>query len=211
MLNFFANVLRRSLLDRYKGYRGSLRAGLYPVGPDGKLGLPTKVVELRNLILYGGSDIMARVLGGDDEYKVQAMYFEFENLADPGDLIAEPTFDRSGGLTYYQGLSSPKDYLRIPITVSPSILSSDITKYVGNQVTFFALTGGTQGVNGVAFNEASNSTVYGVGLAATPVLNDPTQDIVFARAYFPGSGSGANKFPKQVGHAIGTDWSVRFN
>lgn len=200
------------IIETFAGPHGYVRAGIYPVGKDGvRLDRPKKLMIIPNLVLFGGSDVMARILGGDNKFKVQAMYFEFENLSDPGDSIVPPIFDRSGGLAYYQGLISPKDYLRIPITVSPSILSSDDTKFAGNQTTFFALTGGTEGVNGVQFDATSNSTVYGVALAATPVVDDPTQDIVFSRVYFTDLGGGENKFLKESGHAIGVDWSVKFN
>lgn len=207
------------LLDEYGtpmksaegGYQGMLYVGSYPM-KDGKplRNQPRRLMAMPNTVLFGGADIMARVVSGDEEFKISAMYFEFENLASPGDAIVAPAFDRSGGLTYYQSLASPKDYLRVPIDIGVSILSSDVTKYQGNQTTFFALTGGTEGVLGRPFNAASNSTVYGVALAATPVLADPTQDIVFSRAYFPDLGGGENKFLKELGFEIGTDWAIRF-
>ena len=198
-------------VETKKSMSGSIRVGLYPVDPKtGKVDRenPKKVITQENLILYGGSDIVARLLGGDDEFKIQAMFCEYENMADPLDPIVPPAFDREGGLLYYSSLLPPRDYVRVPITISPSILSSDEALYAGNQVTFFALTNSNEGINGLPFNAASNSTVYGVALAATPSVEDPTQDVVFARAYFTPPD---NKFLKEVGHEIGIDWSIRIN
>ncbi len=194
------------------GFQGSIRVGVYPT-KDGKpdLDKPKRLLMMPNTVLFSGADIMARVVSGDSEFKISAMYFEYENLAVPSDPIVAPAFDRSGGLAYYQGLSNPKDYLRVPIDIGVSLMSSDAALYDNNQATFFALTGGTVGVNGRPFTAAANSTVYGVALAATPVLADPTQDVVFSRAYFPDSGGGENKFLKEVGTAIGVDWAIRFN
>ncbi len=204
--------MSKSIVDVYGPPRGSLCVGIYPI-VNGKPDLerPTRLLCMENRVLFGGADIQARLIGGDSEFKIGAMYFEYENLTSPSDPIVAPSFDRSGGLAYYQSLPSPKDYLRVPITVGATILSSDALLYVGNQTTFFALTGGTAGVLGRPFAAGSNSTVYGVALAATPVLADPTQDIVFSRAYFPDDGSGSNKFLKTVGASIGNSWPIRFN
>lgn len=200
-----------NLLTKYDLPRKNYpRVGVYPVKGGKIAGPPTRLIWTSNDVLFGGADVMARLVAGDAEFKLRVMYFEFENLSNPADPITAPVFDRSGGLSYYQNLLDPKDYLRVPITVSASLLSSDDTKFQGNQATFFALTGGNKGVNGRTFAAASNSTVYGVALAAAPVLDDPTRDIVFARDYFTDQGGGENKFLKEIGAEIGLTWPIRF-
>lgn len=144
------------------------------------------------LVLYGGADIMARFLAG----AINVMYIEFQNLAHPADPVTRPTYDRSGGRAYYDGLGAGgKDYLRIPITVSPERDASD-ANYEGNRVTFFAMTEGTVGVHGNTFSDVVNSAVHGAALVYAPDPNDQTQDIVYSRAYFDKQLKAANQ---QVG------------
>ena len=200
----------RKLVDIFrlrKQCTGCVRIAQYPIDPKTGailLNKPENVFVNKNLILYGGADILARVIGGDAEYKINAMYFEYEN-GSPGSVTI-PSYTRAGGLSYYRGLLNPKDYLRVPMSINASIISSDATLYEGNQVTFFSLTSGSTGALGRSFTAAAGSTVYGVGLVATPVVASPTQDIVFARTYF-----GGTLFPKVDGKAIGTEWTIKIS
>lgn len=166
---------------------------------------PYRIVEVPNLVLYGWADVATQLHAGNAEYRVGTMYFEFENLANPADMIPPPTFDRSGGVSYYNNLSSPKDFLRVPITISPTIISSDPSKYQGNQITFFTVTEGAAGEHGVIFDNASNSTVYGYGLVSSPVQSDQSQDIVVARTYPTGG-----QITKPLNAQIGAQWTIRF-
>jgi len=200
----------RKIVNMFKMNRhcvGQIRVAQYPICPKTGAVLlhrPENVFVKKNLVLYGGADVLARLAAGDAEYKINAMYFEFEN-GSPGS-VSIPTFTRAGGIAYYRALLNPKDYLRVPMSINASILSSDTTLYDGNQATFFSLTSGTTGALGRTFNAAVGSTVYGVGLAATPTIGQPTQDIVFARAYFDGT-----LFPKVSGKAVGTEWGIKFS
>ena len=166
-----------------------------------------KVVEKRNTILFEGADILALLIAGQSDYNVSAMYIEYENLASPGDPITPPTFDRSGGVAYYNGLgASPTiDFLRVPITVSPAFSTSG-TDYENNIVTFFGVTEGTVGFHGKTFSPSSNSAVFGAALVAAPDLQDQSQDKVYARTY-----TGIDKVLKQTGFEIGVTWQARFN
>lgn len=161
----------------------------------------------RNLIPYSGADILASLIAGTPSLNVSAMYMEYENLADPGDTPSIPTYDRTEGIEYYNGLSSSpnKDFLRIPITVSPDISSSDEDIYDGNVVTFFAVSEGLAGFHGKAFGPSSNSAVYGAGLISSPDPSDQSLDRLFARTY-----TGINKILKETGFEIGITWQVRF-
>jgi len=167
-----------------------------------------RLIRRRNLILYSGADVLALMASGAPGFHVATMYMEYENLADPGDTPSIPSYDRTGGIAYYNGLSaSPnKDFLRIPITVSPSLSSSDDAIYDGNVVTFFAVSEGLAGFHGKPFGPSSNSAVYGAGLVASPDPSDQTQDRVFARTY-----TGIGKILKETGFEIGITWQLRFN
>lgn len=165
-----------------------------------------KMIVKHNLILFGGADILAALLAGRGS-SVNAMYMEYKNLVSPSTPITPPTFDREGGISYYNGLSgSPDiDFLRIPLTVNSTIESSDVV-YGGNQVVFFGVSEGTTGFHGKPFIDTSNSAVFGAGLVAAADLGDQSQDIVFSRIY-----SGIDKVLKVSGHQIGITWTIRFN
>ncbi len=191
------------LAERYQTPRGDVQFCLF----NPKTGQIKKLIEKRNLVLYSGADILARLLSGDPSFGVNAMYLEFKNLADPSDPITPPPFDRTGGIAYYNGLASSPDtdFLRVPLAVSPAFTASDVN-YTGNQVTFFAQSEGLSGFHGKLFGPANNSAVYGAGLIAAPDLPDQSQDRVFSRVY-----AGIDKVLKESGFEIGVTWTIRFN
>ena len=162
------------------------------------------LVEQKNIIPYQGADILARLLAGDDTCAPGAMFFEFENTAG-SPSVPSPT--RSEGIDYYLSdllLDPDKDYIRAPLVVSPAISASG-SDYNGNQVTFFAITSGLTGVHGRTFDQAVNSKVYGVALAATPSPTQYTQDLLFSRSY-----SGFSPIPKEDGYQCGAQYIIRF-
>jgi hypothetical protein len=165
-----------------------------------------KLIERENLVLYGGADILAKLLSGDPKYAINTMYLEFINLANPADPVPAPTFDRSGGVTYYTGLTGTQDFLRVPLVVTPIIDSSDTGLYAGNRVTFFGVSEGMSGFHGLPFNSAVNSAVYGAGLVAAPSITDQSNDVVFSRVY-----TGIDKVLKESGFEIGVTWTIQFN
>jgi len=184
---------------------------LWNARPSGLL-VPTHAVS--NQIQYSWGFIAARAIGlGDSDYQVAAMYFEFENVASPGDPVTVPTFDRSEGLDYYDDLSGSgtKDYIRAALVSTPMIgVKTGYESYFGtnegNKLTFFALTSGATGVHGKTFSDSVNSKVYGLALVATPVFADPTQDVIFARTYFQSS----EQVVKEASSQIGGTWDVSF-
>lgn len=166
-----------------------------------------KLIEIQNLILYGGADILALLAGGQSSYSLRTMYIEFENLADPSDPITPPTFGRADGVAYYNGLiSSPnRDFIRVPLSVSAAFSSSG-ADYANNIATFFGQSSGTVGFHGKAFGESSNSAIFGAAMVASPDPTDQSKDIVFSRAY-----AGIDKILKQAGFEIGVTWGIRLN
>ena len=164
------------------------------------------VVEVPNLILYSGADVLAKLLSGNSEYKINGMYLEFKNLADPTDPITPPTFDRTGGRDYYDGLvSSPDtDFIRVSLASLPLLQATDVD-YSNNQITFFSISSGSTGFHGKTFSSAANSAVFGAALIATPGGSDQAQDIVYARVY-----SGIDKILKESSREIGVTWVTQF-
>ncbi len=139
-----------------------------------------------NLVMFDQAVVAAQLLTGHPEFRVAAMYFEFQNVADADDPVTAPTYDRSGGLTYYDALASSgdTDYLRVPIIAS-TVTSTDADKFpLGNLATFYGQTAGTVGVHGKQFSDLVNSKVFGAALVATPNFNDATQDLIVSRFYF---------------------------
>lgn len=203
------NPLHKKLLEQLEHYpldqsaRGVVRFFAF----DKKTGLIRKVIDKRNLILFEGADILAQSLIGNADYRVRTMYMEFKNLPSPSTPITPPVFDRSGGIAYYDGLSSSldTDFLRVPLTFNPTISSSG-SEYAGNQATFFGLSEGTAGFNGKLFDPSVNSAVFGAALVASPDVDTQDTDKVFSRVY-----SGIDKVLKEAGFEIGVTWTIRFN
>jgi hypothetical protein len=161
----------------------------------------------KNLTLFEWAGVVGKLLTqGDINFKIGGMYLEFENVADPDDPVSIPTFDRTGGLSYYQGLASAptRDYLRVPL-IAANLTSTDEVKFPdGNLMTFFAQSQGVVGVHGKAFSDSVNSKVFGGALVAFPDVADADQDIVHSRFYFPEAGQQV-KLPTSQ---IGLEWDL---
>lgn len=180
---------------------------------DDRTGLwtPTQRVATRNLLLYTWGYIASRCIGvGDPQYRISVAYLEFENTPPP---ISVPSYDRTDGLQYYMDLSSVsgRDYLRVPIRPQPDVVVAPgyeefLTPDQGNCCIFYAQSVNGTGVWGRPFTSDVNSTVIGIALAATPVPNDPSQDIVFARSYY----APENQVPKVPSGQIGIQYPMTF-
>jgi hypothetical protein len=180
---------------------------------DDKTGIWTPIHGLftPNTMLYTWGNVIARCCGmGDIRYKISYTYLEFENNQG---TISVPSFDRSDGIDYYMGLSSSpvRDYLRVPVTSCPDIVVAPgyeefLTPDQGNMCTFYAQSQTGVGVHGRPFSDGVHSKVFGVALAAGPVPNDPSQDVVFARSYY----DPANQVPKVPSGQIGIQYPITF-
>jgi hypothetical protein len=167
---------------------------------------------LDNLVLYNWATVMGKLLiDGLPHWRIQYLYLEFENVANPTTPVTLPTFGRTpaDGWPYYQGLSTStnRDFLRLPVLVR-QLTSDDTSKYPqGNIATFLAQSAGLEGFHGKPFNDTVNSKVFGAALVVSPEPLDPTQDLVFSRAYFPAS----QQMVKTASSQIGVEWSLRFD
>jgi len=173
------------------------------------------LLQKQNQIQYEWGAVASQCIGiGNRNFRVNAMYIEYENVADPEDPITVPTYARDEGRSYYEDLSvsATRDFLRVPLLFQPTIgIETGYEDYFtagvnGNKLTFYSQSQGTSGFHGKSFNAGSNSKVFGVALAATPVFGDPTQDLIFARTYF----EVADQTPKLVSSQVGITWDLVF-
>lgn len=167
-----------------------------------------------NLRVVTWGFIAAQLLRRRVEYAVSAVYVEYENVTNPGTPISPPAFTATDGKEYYQGLAAhpSKDYLRIPVQTDPTLgilpgYESYFTDGVsGNKLTYLAMTSGTLGVHGKAFSHTAISKVYGLALVAAPVWTDPSQDVLFARAYYSAQGQPVKPATGQ----LAVTWEIGF-
>lgn len=194
-------------------FRVEGRVGLWKVQNDG---LVTPITFKMNQIQYDWGFIAAQTIGrGLVAYRIAAMYVEFENVASPGDAVTIPSFGRDEGTEYYDDLQSSgtRDFLRVPLMQDPMLgIATGFEAYFtedesGNKLTFFAQSQGTVGVHGKTFSDSVNSKVFGAALVATPEFADRTQDIIFARSYFPT----AEQTLKEASSQLGISWEISFN
>ena len=158
---------------------------------------------LSNLVVYEWASIAANLLVGTGlNYRIGGMYFEFENVAAPGDTVTPPAFDRTRDVDYYNALSgsSNRDYLRVAIGTSKDVTSADTTLFPhGNVCTLFTRTVGTTGVHGKTFSDSVNSVIFGAALVAYVDATDATQDLIFSSAYLSAADQQAKLSTSQVG------------
>lgn len=137
----------------------------------------------------GHAEILSRLLTGDRDYALTAMYIEYENVASPGDAAVNPSFTEEEGIEYFSNLSGSltHDFLRVPIRGTTLGLSAGYEGAAYNLARFIAVTEGTAGIHGKAFSSAANSKICGAALVAAPVWADRSQDVIFSRWYYDAS------------------------
>lgn len=153
--------------------------------PIGYALFPNK--RVKNQTQTGYSAAAVNLFGaGDPTYKVGAIYIEFKNLADPEDSVDAPEgFAKTVGREYYQALSAPYDYVRVPILFAPHAdIDPDVSSNFNNRLTWTAETTATLGAHGQEFSSGEYSKIFGLALVVTPDWDDYTKDIVIARTYY---------------------------
>jgi len=158
-----------------------------------------------NLRTIEGNEILARLAAGQEEYKIAGVYFEYENNAG---VPAIPGFDKTTDVDYFHSLSNPNDFVRAPLVSAP-VLSTGDSLATGdavnnNRASFFALAIADEGDNGLDFTAAADSKITTVGLVATPVSGDRTQDLLYARFGL------STPFAKVAGQNPGVTWTAEF-
>lgn len=121
--------------------------------------------------------VVAQLLAGNSDYTPKYLYLEFANTENE---VSIPEYTELGREYYDRMLPDGAGYLRVPITITPTVTAD-------GRVVYTVLVTSTESVNGVSFSATDKSKIYGVALVAAPVRDDPTQDVVFAREYFRGN------------------------
>jgi len=135
-----------------------------------------------HVVMYSWQQIIGELLlRADSRYKIAGMYIEYENVADPLDVVTPPTLNRDRTIDYYTDLSLSlnRDFLRVGLIGNSMETDSNVTT-----LQFLAGTSGVAGVHGKPFSAAANSKVFGAALVARPVAADRFQDVLFCAAYF---------------------------
>lgn len=160
--------------------------------------------------LYTWGEIVCRLLEGDPAFKINAMYLEYENQADPDVPVTAPSFDRDEGIEYYASLAGDplRDFLRVPLLANPArgVTAGLEAAVAFNQLTFAAQSEGSIGVHGKEFSDAVNSKVFGVALVAAPVWGDRTRDLIFGRSYY----ASTKQIPKRASSQVVASWVEKF-
>ena len=123
------------------------------------------------------------------------MYLEYasgsESVPDYASGNAVPNFESPK--TYYAGLGSTKNYIRVPAVLDPTVVNSSsgtapsIT-YTSTSTYFGQSNTVSVGVNTSPAPAFGNSVFcYGAALVLAPDDADRTKDLVMARAYFTDS------------------------
>lgn len=187
--------------------------GRYTIFDIDQRGRWTPLFAKDNTLMVSWGFAAAKLFGaGDRNYRINRAYIEFENVASPGNTVSVPAYDKFDSRSYYDNLSSPRDYLRVPLIGQPELfIGSGYENYFtagvdGNALRFFAQSVGTSGINGRTFSDSVNSKVFGVALVASPVDGDRTQDVVVSRGYFATS---QQKLKASSGQ-IGIGWELVF-
>jgi hypothetical protein len=182
-----------------------------------KTGRTEIVHEQKNLILFEGADIMSLLLKGDPAYKINYMYFQYQNIS--GSVTAPTALTRADGRSAFDGITgaapNPYDWIRFPILTDGLIGSypSGTTDYSGNTVTFTGTsaasstqTGESQNANyfGAPGGPDPASKVYAAALVAAPVAGDSTQDKIFSRVILD------TPFTMVSGVHMSLFWTIRF-
>lgn len=152
------------------------------------------IAEVWNTWQYTWGTIVGQALTpGISSPGLNIAYLEYANVVNPTDAVSIPSFKPQDGIEYYAGLAgvSGRDYLRIPIRVTPSLTVAAgysptwFGTGQGNLLTLMFQSAGTAGVHGTPFSDSANSKLAGVALVSAPSLGDLSKDVIFARSYYP--------------------------
>lgn len=175
-------------------------------------GTGKQLVSKANLTTYSAGSAIAKMAMHNDNYAVRYIYFEFSD----DDVVSPPAPAEEDTIESYRSLSSPFDYLRVPIRAGAVIDTADSdSNYEDNRITFFATTaaapvsvGGVVGeANGIVFKKTGEAVtdyarIYSVGL----VVSNGTEesDILYARANL------GSVVSNELGYDFDIHWDLTF-
>ena len=169
----------------------------------------TPILEQKNLVTYGGADIMAKLISGDSRYAINGMYFKYENTTGTPAVVTPSREDTASSKFHSLTGTDNIDWLRVPIITNGKIAPLPVSSYYnGNSVTFVATTAsaGTTGQTSEEnpFSSADNSKIFAVALVAMPAESPINGDIAFSMANL------ASAIPAIENSYIDVFWTITF-
>ena len=174
--------------------------------------------KAHNTIAYNGSDIMAKLLGGDINYIPKYMGFVFGSGTSPTTLSSSISRSQDwGGILSEVSSIGNSNILITPITINPSFgidtQNVSTSNYKNNVITFTGITGAVSGAEyGLLGPSAktleNNDSFYHILLMARiKQVNYAPTYIVFSRATLMEN----NAYPAKIGGwQLGVNWSITF-
>lgn len=171
-------------------------------GHNPKTGESKILINKKNTILYKGSDVLAKALGGVENAAISHMYFGYSgDSGTPGDDYAiTKSIDTFTA-------AQPLGYLRVPLTFPASFTSSDDV-YGGNMVVFTVVINSPDAYQ-VSGSQTLDDTCDFYELALVSAI-DPTGtpashpgDMVFARVAI-------ERITNDPGWNLTCSWAVKF-
>lgn len=142
---------------------------------DPSTGESSLVVDKPNLILRGGTKIIAQALGGTPGYNIWGMYIGYNNQLSFIAPNIEVNYTNP-----FSGFSGNFGYLREPLTFTPNYLSTS-GGYDSNTVLFSTMVTSATKAGGANFD--TTCSIYEVALIAAPT-GAVAGDVVFSRTNF---------------------------
>ena len=163
--------------------------------------LPT----MRNTVLYSGYDLLAQALVG--EKIVNGMYFQFTN-GTPNEVPVPP--ERQASYYHTTGSTAPKGFTRVPLLGRPEFVSTDVTKYNGNQLTVVAVSDDNVVVPDPGNEIQDNQTNFVGAALANLDESDYANDTLFAAISFAFESNMPVYIEKIPNAQIGLRWDITF-
>jgi hypothetical protein len=139
---------------------------------------PQEVLNLKNLVTYQGSDVIAGLLAGKPDYRIAGIWFEYSNAVGPSP-VAPGRADTAASVAAAATVVAQRD-IKLGLLVASPVLAPTTTDYAGNRGTYHALTSGATGLlHGSSVPFGAGSTIIGVSLVALP---SDGSTLVYARA-----------------------------
>lgn len=141
-----------------------------------------------NLVLFDWAPVVAGALSRTrhETHWLNYMYLEFNNGGQ--DVDPTPLVTRDAPYAYYASLNSShptRDYLRTGVYTDAFENGNPSQYSAENRLKLLGRAGAGTGQHGLPFSYASQSKIYGGAVVCARNPSDPSQDLCFARFYFP--------------------------
>lgn len=171
---------------------------IWNIGND--FGKPELVYQGQNLIVKGGSDILASALSGKSNSAISHFYIGYSN--DPSfNVNAEPAVAVTDTVTSFP-TSGNYGYIRIPLAFPASYLAE--AGYTANvpYFTTFLVTGGSWTRFGAILQ--TGSKIFSLGLINAKNSSNSTEDVLFSKIYLNPT------VAYDTSHGAAVSWGVTF-